>query len=148
MAMKDGPTILHKEIKAMSKELESLEHLMNNCCDTCSNEVCGTKRNNGCSHFRNYKIIETALKNYENSQRIETEVEKYYYKTLVDNENKKKLKALDIIKEKGVLQFCMLGVSLNDYNESVDISNKEWPFQNYKHLTQEEFDLLKEVLCK
>lgn len=86
-----------------------------------------------------YKIIEKALKRLEIIDRLN---EKHYEDT------QKKLKALEIIKEKGCLQFCMLGVSLEDYNKSVDSVNKYKysGMEKYKHYTQEEFDLLKEVL--
>ena len=58
----------------------------------------------------------------------------------------KKLKAIEIIKEKGCLQFCMLGISLEDYNHCVDTANRDYGFERYKHYNQDEFDLLKEVL--
>jgi hypothetical protein len=46
----------------MSKELEALEKIMNNCCDNCANDICKNKENGDCCNFINYKIIETALK--------------------------------------------------------------------------------------
>lgn len=92
-------------------------------------------------------IIETALKQQENDR----EIWKNYLKeikNLPPIEVQIKLQALKIIKEKGCLQFCMLGVSLEDYNKSVDIMNKVEcaGLESYKHYTQEEFDLVKEVL--
>lgn len=78
-----------------------------------------------------YKIIETALKEYEGAKsHIEA-----LHKERIDNELK--LKALEIIVKKNVninyLQTCRF----EDYNNLVEIEEQ---------LTQEEYDLLKKVL--
>ena len=121
----------------MSKELsplEALEFITSKCCLAVKYA------------FKDeLKIIETALKDYEETDnQIYDLFEKFginHRKDLL-----KKLNALEIIKKKGCLQFCMLGVSLEDYNHSVDIANKDYGFERYKHYNQEEFDLVKEEL--
>lgn len=61
-----------------------------------------------------------------------------YFKECL-NEIKKKLKALEIIKEKRVLTYLIEnGMSLDEYNSHCD--------EIVLALTQEEYDLLKEVL--
>lgn len=57
----------------------------------------------------------------------------------MNKENKKKLKAFDIIKEKKVNVWCISMVSLEKYN--TNFVNQDW-----RKLTQEEYELLKEVL--
>ena len=51
----------------------------------------------------------------------------------------KKLKALEIVKKKLVNVWCVSMVSLEEYNNK--FVNQEW-----RKLTQEEYDLLKEVV--
>ena len=89
----------------------------------------------------NYNIIENALKELEFYQKRD--------KTFKNDVNKlvKKLKALEIIKEKKVDLTNLLFIyehepqyGLKVYNNSV---NK---YRGEKELTQEEYDLLKEVL--
>ena len=57
----------------------------------------------------------------------------------------KELKALGIIKEKrvdfGILPYCL---DLETYNNAIVVNGNEW--LDYKPLTKEEYDLLKEVL--
>lgn len=90
-------------------------------------------------------LIETALKrleNYEQNEDFNKDVLNYAF--LNEQDKIKKLKALDIIKEKkvNVLMFiCYANSGKNGfkmYNQAME--NEEW------RLTQEEFDLLKEVL--
>ena len=87
-----------------------------------------------------YKIIETALKEYEQIE----------YHNLKVRDFDKKLKALEIIKEK-MVDFDELNDAIyednyhqNNEHNAIDIYNQN-RFE-YKQLTQEEFDLLKEVL--
>ena len=62
----------------------------------------------------------------------------------------KQLKALEIIKEKNVDIVGIKKLSLEDYNKGVELGDKYKPEKMkeypYKKLTQEEYDLLKEVL--
>ena len=116
----------------MSKELEALQYLKEN------------KRRHWLDNDKSNEcldIIEKALK--------EKETPTETFEQFVGESSEviyKKLKALEIIKEKGCLQFCMFGVSLKDYNISVDIVNKDYGFERYKHYNQAEYDLVKEVL--
>ena len=76
--------------------------------------------------------IETALKEYEGA--------KNHIKALNEEriENSLKLKALEIIKEKRVnVQALFYSSSCEDYNKH---------YTHYEDLTQEEYNLLKEVL--
>ena len=67
----------------------------------------------------------------------------FYYKDLDIIEQE--LKALEIIKEKrvdfGILPYCL---DLETYNNAIVVNGNEWT--DYKPLTQEEYELLKEVL--
>lgn len=92
-------------------------------------------------------IIETALKDYENLKEENKLLIISYYK-IVEERNKlqytldeleeKELKALEIIKEKNVLILTLKNVeSVGIYNDCLGVSEK---------LTQEQFDLLREVL--
>lgn len=87
-----------------------------------------------------YKIIETALKNYEELERKHNEL-LYNYAELVHcgmKSEQKKLEALEIIKENEVNVFIFLhSGDLETYNDMVEDSRK---------LSKEEYDLLKEVL--
>ncbi|MBR1984467.1 MAG: hypothetical protein IKA31_01885 [Clostridia bacterium] len=62
----------------------------------------------------------------------------------------KELKALEIIKEKNVDIVGVKKLSLEDYNKGVELGDKYKPKEMkecpYKKLTQDEYDLLKEVL--
>lgn len=88
-----------------------------------------TFRSNG------FELIETALKDYENLQ--------LKHRSMQDAvlDDFKKLKALEIIKEKSVdvfqLQIAIKLTNLNEYNER---------HTKCLQLTQEEYDLLREVL--
>ncbi len=114
----------------------------------------------------NVKIIETALKNYQELLKrpcvlvgrtnghtkalIDTICKNYKEVKITNLEDEKKLKALDIIQRKRVnledLDDAIYEDSYHEDNEhnAIDIYNQN-RFE-YKHLTQEEFDLLKEVL--
>lgn len=100
---------LTKEELEMSKELTPLEAFYNCCAEEVSQ--------------KNYEIVETALKNY--------------LKMLPEHEeNAKKLKALEIIKDKKVYPSFLLNTkNLEEYN-----------YETIQKLTQEEYNLLKEVL--
>ena len=131
----------------MSKELEALEKLTNYKCSCMSEKV-------ECK-----EIIETALKEYEMmkrtkiiisdkkisdddldklmNQRMFTDLQ-CEIKPLFDEETQKKLKALEIIKEKEVDVFIFLhSGDLETYNGIVEDNRK---------LTHEEYGLLKQVL--
>lgn len=100
----------------------------------------------------NFDIIETALKDYEEHKQILND----YGLSLVDFRHacftfvqfknskgfegvEKKLKVLEIIKEKEVNVFIFLhSGDLETYNDMVEDNRK---------LKQEEYDLLKEILC-
>lgn len=104
----------------MSKELEALEKLTNYKC-SCMSEKIECK-----------KIIETALKDYENLQ--------LKHRSMQDAvlDDFKKLKALEIIKIKEVNVFIFLhSGDLETYNDMVEDNRK---------LTLEEYNLLKEIL--
>ena len=119
----------------MTKELEALEEIRNISIYSSCGEYQGES-------FEIYKdeihSIETALKrNIELKKGIKTLEKKC-------NRYQKKLKALYIIKEKsisvGILQMCL---NLDAYNNRII----EHPnVIKTKKLTQEEYDLLKEVL--
>ena len=86
-----------------------------------------------------YKTIEKALKRLVIIDKLN---EKHY------EETQKKLKALEIIKEKVVCMEVLLDASnVDEYNTIIGY-HKTHSYSNYNcaYLTQEEFDLLKEVL--
>lgn len=109
--------------------------------------------------IHSFAIIETALKEYEMMKQTkiivadkkisDDDLEKLMnqgmltdlqceIKPLFDEETQKKLKALEIIKEKEVDMFIFLhSGDLETYNDMVEDNRK---------LTQEEFNLLREVL--
>lgn len=76
-------------------------------------------------------IIETALKKYEVLQEV--------HKDFVDK-NIKKLKALEIIKNKGI-STCSVAINYDDFERY-----SKSCFRNYNPLTKKEYDLLEEVL--
>ena len=111
----------------MSKELLPLEALDNlrygGLVD--GNVVCFTKL----AFEKRLDIIETALKDYERKLKLAKEYEDV-------NNVAKRLKALEIIKKKKVnVRFLISCKTLKEYNDVIS-----------DHLTQEEYDLLKEVL--
>lgn len=81
-------------------------------------------------------IIETALKDYEKKTKLAKE-----YKDV--NNVAKRLKALEIIKEKRVfIEELISSDNVDEYNDYVDEQGR----YDEDKLTQAEFDLLKEVL--
>ncbi len=54
-------------------------------------------------------------------------------------------RAKEIILHKGLLSRSVIGISLEDYNKTVDAYNEECG-PTYEHLTQEEFDAVKDFL--
>ena len=125
----------------MSKELEALEEIKNHKIKVDVN----IKYDNGneTQHRfetikdmfpKQFAIIETALKDHEKITGGDFHIEPIN----VHIENQKKIKALEIIKEKEVDVFIFLhSGDLETYNDIVEDNRK---------LTQEEYDLLKEVL--
>lgn len=93
-------------------------------------------------------IIETALKDYATRKTLIETIdsgEMVFEERNVWEEKQKKIKAFEIIKDKkvdvGVFRFCE---SANDYNRAIRIN--ENGLIHYVELTQEEYELLKEVL--
>lgn len=87
--------------------------------------------------------IFTALKDYEMEHTLRIRLENINYELVREKQkNDKELKALEIIKEKQVDVYILLKTkSLDEYNEwYVGIQDDFIP------LTQEEYDLLKEIL--
>ena len=126
----------------MSKELTPLEHL----------EFLRQYEINEEHHCLNdryvckqsFDIIETTLKNYNELQNKYDELETEYLdqqRSMLkyDEVKEKKFKALEIIKEKEVVIPILLRSNiLDEYNNN--------PMFVSKKLSQEEYDLLKEVL--
>ena len=142
----------------MSKELEALDRLY------CAGRLDLDYVLNG-KQNQDYKIVETALKEYEfmkqtkiivsdkkisdddlekliNQGIIVGNLEQSKIEPLFDNETQNKIKALEIIKKKEV-NVCYLFQckSLRQYNYIYKGTN-----QSELCLTQEEYDLLREVL--
>lgn len=95
-------------------------------------------------------IIEKELKRLEEYDKTEYSALIERHKELLKEKkaNEKKLKALEIIKEKRVEvgELCEGCNNLNDYNKGVCLTYpQESDWANYM-LTKEEYDLLKEVL--
>ena len=93
--------------------------------------------------YQNIDIIETALKNYENLKQENEQLKTSYLENLLNEESKeyiyKKLKALDTIKERFTIQFSKS--DLPNYYGIMQIGTNPVYIK-----TQEEYDLLKEVL--
>lgn len=122
-----------EESATMSEELETLKRIIK------------TYEERGIIHYSDIDIIETAFKDYEELLKKHKDLErKYYIETL--SIDYKKLKALEIIKEKEVdtllLFRCFEFDNLYGYSH-FEMYNQELYTQN---ITQEEYDLLKEVL--
>ena len=130
----------------MSKELEALENiklgLKGHCKNSCYQDYCLKKeelKEQLLKYDTYFSIIEIALKDYERRLKLAKEYEDV-------NNVAKRLKALEIIKEKKVnvgylLQMIdLFGVekALENYNQSC--------FGIVKPLTQKEYELLVEVL--
>lgn len=129
----------------MSKELEALKFIKNV-------EVwIGNDYNTATKVFeidheydKAFEIVETALKRLEKIEDKKivgtTTMDKALEKFMLDNcpEIKKKIKALEIIKEKFYFEWLLLSKNVDQYNEAQDDDKNK--------LTQEEYNLLKEVL--
>ena len=91
----------------------------------------------------NIKIIETALKDYEMEHALRIRLENANYELVREKQkNQKKLKALEIIKNKQVdVRYLFQCKSLRQYNFIYEGTN-----QSELCLTEEEYDLLKEML--
>lgn len=117
----------------MSKELEALEFIKNDLIAFWLNGPhleCPNGKDFVEGHYR-LDIIENALKDYERRLALAKE-----YKDV--NNVAKRLKALEIIKEKDVdIVALKISINLKQYNCKED---------GRCPLTQEEYDLLKEVL--
>lgn len=127
----------------MNKELEALERLSNHCRDYVSED-------------EDYEIIENGLKKLEKYELLlnKYKIDKYNFEDICYTVSHypcdfltfiAKNKALEIIKKKGVdVSEIMIQNTLYAYNRFASCH----PNNNYhrKELTQEEFDLLKEVL--
>jgi len=114
----------------MSKELEALERINEIVLPYSEAKQGYLRPRDVCPN--EFSIIETALKDYENLQLKHSSMQD------VVLDDFKKIKALEIIKEKNVsivwLKNC------KDRSEYNDLADKE------EQLTQEEYELLKEVL--
>ena len=84
-----------------------------------------------------FDIIETALKDYERRLKLAKEYEDV-------NKVGKRLKALEIIKEKKVnVNLLFISEDVNQYNFYINANVFQWETRT---LTKEEYDFLKEVL--
>lgn len=111
----------------MSKELEALARIVG----------CSTIESHRPKWQEDYKVVETALKDYEKQkQLVQTLQDKIYVKEM---KYAKTRKALEIIKEKEVV------VSLLIWSDTLDQYNNNTMLV-FSKLTQEEYELLKEVL--
>ena len=96
------------------------------------------------------KPTDDDLEKLKNQRMFVTDLPQCEIKPLFDEETQKKIKALEIIKEKMVNlddlndAICEDSYHQNNEHNAIDIYNQN-RFE-YKQLTQEEFDLLKEVL--
>lgn len=121
----------------MSKELEAWEKIKN--ITSSYEQGFHSQLKDDYVYEKEVAIIETALKDYERRLALAKE-----YKDI--NNVGKRLKAFEIIKEKDVdVVFVKRYKTVEEYNNAMDyISKNGGDFE--EHLTQEEFDLLKEVL--
>lgn len=123
----------------MSKELtplESFERIKNITYDR--TDLYGIEE-----YRKSLDIIETALKEKENIEKTINELFSENGKVITTIDIKKQLKAFEIIKDKGVdvlkLKECKRCKKPDEYN-------KRTCYSYHNELTQEEYDLLKEVL--
>ena len=140
----------------MSKELEALKRIGK--LEVKGLRVVPTKTI--VKDYNDYRIIETALKDYHfclyiidkickylsidvSSHRDLIETENEILNTLVENE--KKLKALEIIKEKQVNVYSFIQKNPKTFEEYQDIDDEIEQLSEVS-LSKIEFDLLKEVL--
>lgn len=138
---------MNKELKAFEKIKEMYEYFVKNNRDLEPKLMICEKED--------FATIKTALKEYEKIKQEVQDLRIAFYRKNNDtielcHAYEKKLKALEIIKEKMVslddLNDAIYEDNYHQNNEhnAIDIYNQN-RFE-YKHLTQEEFDLLKEVL--
>ncbi len=89
----------------------------------------------------NKEISDDDIEKLINQRMFADSLEQREIKPLFDEETQKKLKAFEIIKNKNFDLFYLLDSrDLEDYNDKCDC------YRNLSYLTQEEYDLLKEVL--
>lgn len=128
----------------MTKELEAFEDLkrqVGNMPYTSYDNGLGNRTTFLIKDSAIFPLIENALKDYEKIKIEYRELRTYHYDLLKENERLhnqkiKKLKALEIIKKKKVnVRFLISCKTLKEYNDVIS-----------DHLTQDEYDLLKEVL--
>ena len=128
----------------MSKELKALEKLRTTIQRLC--RECHENTRYSFEYSHQLDIIETALKDYEelkiqNSEQFKEKwVQDNLAMTFELNVARKKLKALEIIKEKMVDVGAVYELDLELYN------NYATEINGTPTLTQEEYDLLKEEL--
>lgn len=142
----------------MKTELTPLEALENIMCFISVDE-CNFK--NQAEKDKCYNIIETALKDYEKlskqryviftrthqqKEMFIDEICKSYKEIKVSSlEDEKKLKALEIIKEKnidvGAIKECVSAYAYNDFKELTETA-----IVKREKMTQEEYEIVKEVL--
>ena len=130
----------------MSKGLEALKELKENGACTFAH---GTITFTYLAFTHRAEIIEQELKEYEMEHTLRIRLENINYELVREKqENEKKLKALEIIKNKRVvIPILINSANLKAYNEYI-MANGGYVDYLYQDLllTQEEFDLLKEVL--
>ena len=136
----------------MSKGLEALKRIGK---QTTKDTSFGIDIETNCN--KDYKIIEKELKELEERREMMRRFNEACVPMILDNETEKKLKALEIIKENKVnvpslITLFKSQTSYEDYEQLWDNDirwqlTKNWDIQfSRKKLTQEEYDLLKEVL--
>ena len=120
----------------MSKELEALANLM-------ARVSCGEDNINKAKY--DYEIIETALKrlaNYEQNEDFNKDVLNYAF--LNEQDKIKKLKALELVKEKVMPLVSVEHETTRNGVKKYRVYDNEG--YDYIELTKDEYDLLKEVL--
>lgn len=128
----------------MRKELEALERLKSSLKSYCyefTSSMEDLERGLFEKDYEAVKVIETALKDYETLKLKDEEIKEYKsYSHEQFVQERKQLKALEIIKEKqvNVLMIKLTCKTVEEYNHLIQ--------PKWRTLTQEEFDLLKEVL--
>lgn len=128
----------------MSKGLEELKRMAyeNACCrcQYCIDNKCTNKGE--CV----WKTIEEELKELEECREMMKRFNEACVPMILDNETEKKLKVLEIIKNKKVDTHSLRRLNLEEYNYGVMLGKKNIPVYECELLTQDEFDLLKEAL--
>ena len=130
----------------MNKGLEELKRLAyENACCRCQYYIDKKCTNNGeCV----WKTIEKELKELEERREMMRRFNEACVPMILDNKTEQKLKALEIIKEKEVsIDYLMVSINY-DKEKALDYYN-QWTMEYgiiCLPLTQEEYDLLKEIL--